>query len=113
MNRQDFLKREFFGKAEGRESGFRGFHQPIGHGEVDPGETIQPHRYGFSFMPVQVGQFLLCLNQLRQAFLGDGVPRGRTGRHVRSHLFESLGHQDASFGLGLGIQKRIGQRRFL
>ena len=113
MNRQDILKGQFFGKSKGRESGFSGFHQAIGHGELDTGKAIQPHRYGFSFMPVQIGKLLLHLNELRQAFLGDGVPCGRASRHVRSNPFESLGHQNAPFGPGLGVKKRIGKRRAL
>ena len=64
-------------------------------------------------MTIQIGQLLLHLNELRQAFLGDGVSRGRTGRDVRSNPFEALGHLEASFGPGPRMKKRIDRRRSL
>ena len=100
MDRQNILEGQF-SENQGRESGFGGFHQSIGHGKLNPGKTIHSRGHGFSFMTIQIGQLLLHLNELRQAFLGDGVSRGRTGRDVRSNPFEALGHLEASFGRAL------------
>ena len=107
MDEQHLPQRHDRIHAQRREGDFVRLHQIIGDRKLDRREPIESDRHGPAFTAEHLGEFFLCLNQLREALLGHAVAGRSTGRHIGPDLLQAGGHVQSLWRFRWGREKVV------